>query len=256
MDKELIKLKGTGDGVKICLSFDAPFADILLALQEKLRAWRKFFGTGHCNMYFTGRELTKSDKLRLEAIVGGLLPESTIIYGEKRGISDTTELPKDFIKELNKTHEPDADFIEESEDKAPSERDLEQFMAIKEVVTTNFKSNRARLYEGRVSSGRKVESDGHLVLIGDVEEGAELIASGNVVVLGNLCGKVSAGCMGNDKAYIIAVNMQPTDLIIANIHRQFDKNAQNKGFKKAFLTENEIHIDDFLVKPVDKDEFL
>ena len=68
MDKELIKLKGTGDGVKICLSSDAPFANILLALQEKLRAWRKFFGTGHCNMYFTGRELAEYENKKLRDI--------------------------------------------------------------------------------------------------------------------------------------------------------------------------------------------
>ncbi len=250
MDNEMIKLKGTGDGVKICLSSDASFADILLALQEKLRAWRKFFGTGHCNMYFTGRELTKSDRLRLETVVRGLLPESTVIYGEKRGLSDTTELPKEFIKELENTDgAKETPHTEETPD-----ADIKQFMAIKEVVTTNFKSNRARLYEGHVSGGRTVESDGHLILVGDVDAGGELVASGNVIVLGRLCGSVTAGRMGNDKAYIIALDFQPSDIHIANAYMEFDANSRYGGSKKAYLTENIIQVDNFFVKPVDKAE--
>ena len=98
---ELIKLKGTGDGVKIYLSADVPFQEILNALQDKLRAWRKIFGAGHCNMYFIGRELDKSDTLRLEAVVRALLPESTILYGERK-IGDTVKLPEEFVREMNK----------------------------------------------------------------------------------------------------------------------------------------------------------
>ena len=100
MEKEIIKLKGAGDGVKIYLDASSPISDITNSLYDKLRQFRKFFGDGHCNIYFAGRELTDSDKMRLEAIVKAMLPESTINYGERRKTEDdfaekTLELPKE-----------------------------------------------------------------------------------------------------------------------------------------------------------------
>ena len=262
---ELIKLKGTGDGVKIYLSEDAPFQDLLTALQDKLRAWRKFFGAGHCNMYFIGRELDKSDKLRLEAVVGALLPESTILYGERK-IGDTVKLPDEFVREMNKIDEQaEAAKAEtetgtgigtETEADDADGIDMEstmQFERIRDVVTSNFKSSRARLYEGAVRAGRVVESDGHLILVGDVERGGTLIANGNVIVIGSLRGSVQAGCMGNRDAYIIALNMQPTDLRIAHASAKYDEqeNMGNMtnflGIKRAYLTNNDICIEEVLL---------
>lgn len=251
---DIITLKGTGDGVKIYLSEDANFQELLDALQEKLRAWRKFFGTGHCNLYFIGRNLTKSDTLRLEAIVRALLPESNILYGEKKNMGSTINLPTELIAELEgkneKEPEKEVKPVEEKTEEIKEAKDIREFTAIQEVVTNNFKSNRARLYEGRVRANRVVESDGHLILVGDVEEGGTLIANGNVIVLGTIEGSVQAGCMGNRNAYIIAMNLNPTDLRIAHANKKYEKEEQNlTGIlpKKASLINNEICIEEFLL---------
>ena len=253
---ELIKLKGTGDGVKIYLPADTPFQEILAAVQEKLRAWRKFFGAGHCNMYFIGRDLSKSDTLRLEAVVHALLPESTILYGERK-IGDTVKLPEEFVREMNKIDEQKAAADNEQNETAESGEDdsidmesTMQFERIRDVVTSNFKSSRARLYEGAVRAGRVVESDGHLVLVGNVERGGTLIANGNVIVVGSLLGSVQAGCMGNRDAYIIALNMNPTDLRIAHASAKYDTDenpAGSSGMKRAHLINNDICIEEILL---------
>ena len=78
----IIKLKGTGDGVKIYLDPEEDISDLVKALHSKLDEFRRFFGSGHCNIYFLGREFTKSDKLRLEAVAKAMLPESAVNYGE------------------------------------------------------------------------------------------------------------------------------------------------------------------------------
>ena len=253
---EIINLKGTGDGVKIYLPADVPFQEILTALQEKLRAWRKFFGAGHCNMYFIGRELDKSDTLRLEAVVSALLPESTILYGERK-IGDTVKLPEEFVREMNKIDEAKAREKEAEAENEPDEADDEidmestmQFERIREVVTSNFKSSRARFYEGAVRAGRVVESDGHLVLVGNVERGGTLIANGNVIVMGRLLGSVQAGCMGNRDAYIIALDMNPTDLRIAHASSKYDATETPADFpkmKRAYLINSDICIEEILL---------
>ena len=264
---ELIKLKGTGDGVKIYLSADAPFQEILSAVQDKLRAWRKFFGSGHCNMYFIGRELSKSDTIRLEAVVHALLPESAILYGERR-LGDTVKLPEDFVREINRLDEQKAasptdentrivtvqenggNDNEDSADGIDMESTM-QFKSIQDVVTSNFKSSRARFYEGAVRSGRVVESDGHLILVGNVERGGMLIATGNVIVIGSLSGSVQAGCMGNREAYIIALDMHPTDLRIAHATVKYgdtEDTFDSSGIKRAYLMNNDICIEELLLK--------
>lgn len=240
MENELIKLKGTIDGVKIYLDSDGLIADIITSLYEKLRQFRKFFGDGHCNIYFVGRELSASDKMRLEAVVSAMLPESTVNYGERKRITSendiekTLELPKEDMESVK------------AEEEARIEEEERPFKEIKEVVTTNFKSSRARFYEGAVCRGKTVEADGHLILMGDVEEGGKLAAVGNVIVMGSLRGSVEAGCMGNDNAYIIAMDFAPEEIRIAKSYRKFEQsefdefNAPQKvfTFDERIFTEN------------------
>lgn len=70
------------------------------------------------------------------------------------------------------------------------------------------------MLRGRVRSGQKIETRRHLVITGDVNPGSELIAKGDVIVLGKLSGKVHAGFPENDKAIIFALQFNPTQVQI------------------------------------------
>ena len=63
-------------------------------------------------------------------------------------------------------------------------------------------------------SGASVRFDGDLYLFGDVNPGAQVIATGNVTVLGGLKGMVHAGAAGEEDACIFALNLRPTQLRI------------------------------------------
>ena len=64
-------------------------------------------------------------------------------------------------------------------------------------------------------SGRTVHSKGHVVIFGDVNPGAEIIAAGDVIVWGRLRGNVHAGANGDETSVICALDMVPTQLRIA-----------------------------------------
>lgn len=64
-------------------------------------------------------------------------------------------------------------------------------------------------------SGTRIEFPGHVVVVGDVNPGAEVVAGGNVVVWGRVRGMVHAGAKGNTSAYICALDLSPTQLRIA-----------------------------------------
>ncbi|MDT8305148.1 MAG: septum site-determining protein MinC [Anaerolineae bacterium] len=74
----------------------------------------------------------------------------------------------------------------------------------------------ALLWQETVRSGQSVYHDGHVVVLGDVNPGAQIIAGGNVVVWGRLRGLVHAGAHGDRDARICALELVPTQLRIAD----------------------------------------
>jgi septum site-determining protein MinC len=63
-------------------------------------------------------------------------------------------------------------------------------------------------------SGQVVRHDGHVVILGDVNPGAEVVASGDVLVWGRLRGLVHAGASGDETAWVCALQLNPTQLRI------------------------------------------
>ena len=80
------------------------------------------------------------------------------------------------------------------------------------------------VYEGKtkfirrtVRSGQCLNYPGNIVIIGDVNSGAEVHAAGNIIVLGSLKGSVNAGNTGNRKSIIAAFLLEPEILKIADV---------------------------------------
>jgi septum formation inhibitor MinC len=83
----------------------------------------------------------------------------------------------------------------------------------------------ARVVVGPVRSGVVLEHDGHVFIFGDVNPGAEVRASGNIVVLGRLRGTAHAG-IGRDGGFILAHCLEPQQLRIGRlVARASDKDA-------------------------------
>jgi septum site-determining protein MinC len=84
-------------------------------------------------------------------------------------------------------------------------------------------------------SGTRVEFAGHVVVIGDVNPGAEIEAEGSVVVWGRLRGSVSAGVKGNENAVICALDLFPMRLQLANQSFNVPKRKENPKPEMASL---------------------
>lgn len=77
-------------------------------------------------------------------------------------------------------------------------------------------SNDTVLIHRNLRSGQKCFSKGNMVVLGDINPGAEIIAGGNILVMGALRGMAHAGAFGDEKAVIAAYRLSPTQLRIAN----------------------------------------
>ena len=84
-------------------------------------------------------------------------------------------------------------------------------------------------------SGQKIESEGSLIIIGDVNSGAEVIASDNIIVLGSLRGLAHAGAKGNKQAIIAAGLVDTVQIRIANVVKEIDRDEEPMH-KQAYIS--------------------
>lgn len=91
----------------------------------------------------------------------------------------------------------------------------------KEIATSETK-----FHKGSLRSGQKLETEGSLVILGDVNSGAEIMASENIVVLGALRGLAHAGAKGNKQAIISAGLLDTVQIRIANIVKEIDRDEE------------------------------
>jgi septum site-determining protein MinC len=86
--------------------------------------------------------------------------------------------------------------------------------------------------------GRTVQSQGHVVVFGDVNPGAEIIAGGDIVVWGRIRGIVHAGANGDETAVVCALDMTPTQLRIAGYITVAPSDKRHKAKPEMALIRN------------------
>jgi septum site-determining protein MinC len=84
-------------------------------------------------------------------------------------------------------------------------------------LDTNLEGEGAVLVHRTLRSGFKISHHGHVIVLGDVNPGAEVIAGGSVVVWGRLRGGVHAGADGDENQVVCALELNPTQLRISDL---------------------------------------
>lgn len=94
---------------------------------------------------------------------------------------------------------------------------------IKRAYSKQISTSETKFHKGSLRSGQRLEFEGSLVIIGDVNDGAEAVAGENIVILGTLRGLAHAGAKGNKDAIISAVSIEAPQVRIANVIREREK---------------------------------
>ena len=97
-------------------------------------------------------------------------------------------------------------------------------------ITRSYKKDvgmsETTFHKGSLRSGQRLEVEGSLVIIGDVNAGAEVIAADNIAVIGTLRGLAHAVAKGNKEAIIAASTLDAVQIRISNIVKEFDMNEE------------------------------
>lgn len=176
-----IKISQTTNEIIINVNAIAEINEIVEELQMKLPKLRDFYQTSTIPMRITGRLFSDPE---IET-VRELITREINVEIKFDGISDLLGLHA-----IKRTFEADT-----------------------EITETKFVLNSLR-------SGQREEYQGSIVICGDVNFGAEIIAGGNIMVLGALRGLAHAGANGNKMAFISANFIDVTQIRIANLVRE------------------------------------
>ena len=88
-------------------------------------------------------------------------------------------------------------------------------LTIAKVETNLHGGEQAVLFRRTMRSGFSIEHIGHVIIIGDINPGAEVTAGGDIIVWGRARGILHAGSGGNAEAVVCALDLSPTQLWIA-----------------------------------------
>jgi septum site-determining protein MinC len=110
------------------------------------------------------------------------------------------------------------------------------------TLDTSLEGEPAIFVQKNMRSGFRVEYYGHVIVKGDVNPGAEILAGGSVIVWGRLRGSVQAGLEGDESATVCALELCPTLLRIAGVSISLHDRKGRAIPEKANLYEGEIKV--------------
>ncbi len=188
----LLQIKGIRDGLLITLG-SAPWKDLSAALFAQVESQQAFFNGARVALDVGTLPLHVNDLAALR----DALSEKGITLWAVVSESNLTESTAQMLGLATRLAKPKTEPARPAPAAEPPREDTPLWV------------------QKTLRSGVRVEHPGHVVVLGDVNPGAEIVSGGSVVVWGRLRGVVHAGAQGNREAVVCALDLSPTQLRIA-----------------------------------------
>ncbi len=209
--ERLVTIRSSRYGLDIELDPEEDFDSLLEILTGKFRSSARFFKDAKMALSFSGRSLTRTEEEKILQV-----------------ISENTQIDILCVVEQNDKNEP-------------------MYRSIVEQTLSDISKREGQFYRGTLGKREILESESSIVILGDVEPGARIIAKGNVVIVGALYGAVHAGASGDRDAFVVALSMQPKQLCIGDIEAKrqiiYQESLSIKGPKIAVVDGRRIYLD-------------
>lgn len=206
----LLNFKGVKDGLVLQIQENTNFSDIENAIEAKAKTGSGLIENSDL-IGVIGAELSYKEKAILEELLNKLL-KINVLSLENFSYNDNKDKQNDKKEDISK------DYVKEN----------------------------TKFIETTLRSGSEIISDGHIVVLGDVNPGAILKAKGNILVMGKLRGIAHAGIEGNNDAFIAANLLMPNQIRISNIISRAPDNASDVeriSPEKALISDGRIIIE-------------
>lgn len=202
-----VAVKGTKTGLLITLNDALAFDEALVALAQRIEPGEQFF---------QGAQVTLA------------IGERTLDLDQLKALKDLLSRHGIQLKTLLGTTDP-GQYGEPVEARRGKGRPV---VALEESLRVGREEERreALFVRRTLRSGMRLEHPGHVVVFGDVNPGAEIVAGGDIVVWGTLRGSVHSGASGDESALVCALRFRPTVLRIAGYVARAPEDNGRPGF--------------------------
>jgi len=189
-----ITIKGKPGGVfEIDVEPLSSYAEIRDALREKLDKNKDFFTGADAKLLFTGRAMTRAQKQDIRRMLHMDYDVDGVTFEDEREASPE-EAP------IRRAAEPAAAAVIENR---------------VDLISREYFKAKSIFISHTLRSGQRVECEGDIVVLGDVNDGAEVIAGGSIAVMGTLRGLAHAGATGRSDVVVAANDLRPKQLRIS-----------------------------------------
>lgn len=209
MKKAPVVIKGNKSGIRIILDSEMEFEKLLDKVKEKFSSGADFLGNAQVAVSFEGRELSEDEERAVLQCIAEYSKLDVVCV-----IDNDKKREEYFTKSLNER-------------------------------LTQLNSNSGQFFKGNLRSGQVMEFETSIVILGDVNVGAQVVSTGNVIVLGSLNGTVYAGASGRKNSFVVALKMNPIQIRIADIiaRSSDEKSAPPSEPQIAYLDKDVIYVD-------------
>jgi septum site-determining protein MinC len=189
----VISIKGKSGGVlEIAMQPLASYADIRLAISEKLSKNKDFFTGTYVKVLFSGKVLSAAQKKELRRILLMDYDIKNVLFADE---------------------EPES--LQEVDTVTSNEAPAAESSTHVSLVSKDYFNAKSVFVSHTLRSGQRVECEGDVVVLGDVNDGAEVIAGGSIAVMGALRGLAHAGATGRSDVVVAANILGPKQLRIS-----------------------------------------
>lgn len=203
---EQVIIRSNKYGLEVHLNPTLPFEELRVEVKHKFQEAGKFFRGATMAVSFEERVLSREEEEELIEL-----------------ISNTADVHIVCVIDNNKTTEKIYRSIIEQSQEDAAQRD-------------------GLFYRGNLKRRQLLESESSVVVLGNVEHGAKIVARGNIIVMGDLKGTAYAGASGDRNAIVAALSMKPQRLKIADleaIHISYEKEETDMIIPKIAMIDGE-----------------
>ncbi len=195
MNSGSITIKGIRQGLLVTLG-RGDWDRELSRLESHLGENPAFFHGGRVALDVGERALSHAQIERVRSMVARHQVEMWALLSTN-SVTQAAAREQGLVVELTSPHKPGPVSVE-----SPAQGD------------TKGSCEEAIVVRRTLRSGQSLRHPGHVVIIGDVNPGAEVVAGGDILVWGRVRGLVHAGALGDEAAVICALDLAPTQLRI------------------------------------------
>jgi septum site-determining protein MinC len=195
VNRDRISIKGIRQGLLVTLS-DGDWCRVLDTLEAHLGENPAFFRGGRLALEVRDRALTHAQIEDVRSMVARHQVEMWALVSTNAATRAAAR-ESGLVVDLGPAREPARG---SSDVKDPSGK----------------REGEAVMIHRTLRSGQTLRHPGHIVIVGDVNPGAEVVAGGDIVVWGRVRGLVHAGALGDEGAIICALDLAPTQLRIGS----------------------------------------